>query len=158
TTNNINNLYQQIIEDLNTHAIAQFSPVLPQTATNADFSWTHEFGHNIETRITPYWRKGYNYVVGNTPLLFTLPGGTPIFGTTRNSNAGINQNAGIEFAASRQVQFGLSGLISVSYDNTLANYDSDFFPTTNAAALALNHLYHVSYIPWVQATANFQWI
>jgi hypothetical protein len=158
TTNNITNLYQQIIEDLNTHAIAQYSPVLPQTATNADFSWTHEFNHNIETRITPYYRKGQNYVVGNTPILFTLPGNVPVFGTTRNSNAGINQSTGIEFAASRQVAFGLSSLISVSYDNTLANYNSDFFPTTNEAALVIGHLYHVSYIPWVQATANFNYV
>ena len=158
TTNNITNLYQQTIEDLNTHAIAQFSPVQPQTATNADFSWTHDFGNGIETRFTPYYRKGQNYVVGNTPILFTLPGNVPVFGTTRNSNAGINQSTGLEFAASRQVAYGLSSLISVSYDNTLANYNSDFFPTTNEAALLLGHLYHVSYIPWVQATANFNYV
>jgi hypothetical protein len=81
-----------------------------------------------------------------------------VFGTTRNSNAGINQSTGLEFAVSRQVPIGLSSLISVSYDNTLANYDSDFFPTTNEAALLAGHLYHVSYIPWVAATANFNYI
>ena len=155
--NSISNLYQQSIEDLNTHAVAQFSPVLPQHATNADFSWSHDFGNGWETRVTPYWRKGTNYVVGNTPLLFTLAG-TPVFGTTRNSNAGINQSTGVEFAVSRQVQFGLNALVSATYDNTRANYNSDFFPSTNAAALALNHLFHVSYVPAVQATANLTYL
>lgn len=156
--NAINNLYQQIQEDLNTHAVAQFSPVKPQTATNADFSWTHQWAGGIETRITPYYRKGRNYVVTNTPILFTLPGGTPVFGTSRQSNAGINQSTGIEFAASRQVSFGLSSLLSVTYDNTLANYNSDFFPTTNEAALLAGHLFHVDYIPAIQATANFEYV
>jgi hypothetical protein len=155
--NSISNLYQQSIEDLNTHAVAQFSPVLPQHATNADFSWTHDFSNGWETRVTPYYRKGTNYVVGNAPLLFTLAG-TPVFGTTRNSNAGINQSTGVELAVSRQVNFGLSTLISATYDNTLANYNSDFFPSTNAAALALGHLYHVSYLPAVQANANLAYI
>jgi hypothetical protein len=156
--NAINNLYQQTQEDLNTHASAQFSPVRPQTATNADFSWTHDWAHGIETRITPYYRKGQNYVVSNTPILFELPGGTPVFGTTRQSNAGINQSTGVEFAVSRQLTFGLSSLISVTYDNTLANYNSDFFPTTNEAALLAGHLFHVDYIPAVQATANFEYV
>ncbi|HZV79613.1 MAG TPA: TonB-dependent receptor [Candidatus Binatus sp.] len=156
--NGISNLYQQTQEDLNTHAVAQFSPVQPQTATNADFSWTHEFNGNVELRVTPYYRKGQNYVVGNTPILFTLPGGTPVFGTTRNSNAGINQSTGVELAVSRQLPIGLSSLISATYDNTLANYDSDFFPTVNEAALLAGHLFHVDYIPFVQATANFDYV
>jgi hypothetical protein len=156
--NAISNLYQQTEEDLNTHATSQFSPVQPQTATNEDFSWTHEFNSGIQTRITPYFRKGYNYVVSNTPILFELPGGTPVFGTTRQSNAGINQSTGVEVAVSRQIPFGLSTLVSATYDNTLANYDSDFFPTTNEAALVAGHLFHVDYIPAVQATANFDYV
>jgi hypothetical protein len=48
----------------------------------------------------------------------------------------------------------LSGLFDATYDNTLANYDSDFFPTVNNAALAANHFYHVTYVSPVVATLN----
>src|SRR5262249_22817215 len=44
--------------------------------------------------------------------------------------------------------------LNLTYDNTLANYNSDFFPATNNAALAANHFYHVSYLAPVTATAG----
>jgi hypothetical protein len=153
-TNNVTNLYQQINLDLTTNEFQQYTPVLPQTAVNYDFSFEHDFGHGIDLRLTPYYRKGTNYVVGNAPLLFTLPSGTPVFGPSKEENAGINENTGIEFALQRSAQYGFSGLIDATFDNTLANYDSDFFPTVNAAALAANHFYHVTYVSPLSGTFN----
>ncbi len=154
TTNHISNLYQSAIGDYNTNFFAQYTPVAPQTATNYDASWTHEFADNLELRITPYYRKGENYVVANTPLLFNLPGGLPVFGSPREENAGVNENTGVELDVQKSQTFGLSGTLSGTYDNTLANYNSDFFPSTNNAALALNHFFHVSYLAAVTATLN----
>jgi hypothetical protein len=154
TTNNISNLYQQVVLDLTTNEFAQYTPVLPQTATNVDFSYEHEFGQGVELRLTPYYRKGNNYVVGNAPLLFVLPGGKAVFGPSKEVNAGINENTGVEFALQRNAQYGFSGLFDVTYDNTLANYDSDFFPTVNAAALAAGHFFHVTYISPISGTFN----
>lgn len=153
-SNNITNLYQQAIGDYNSNFFAQYTPVKPQRATNYDLSFTHEFPNNFELRITPYYRKGVDYVVANTPLLFTLPDGTSIFGSPREQNAGVNQNTGVELALQKNATFGLSGTFSFTYDNTLANYNSDFFPSTNNAALALNHFFHVSYVAPVVATLN----
>jgi hypothetical protein len=48
----------------------------------------------------------------------------------------------------------LSGLIDATYDNTLANYDGDFFPNVNNAALAAGHFYHVTYVPALVGTLN----
>jgi len=152
--NNVTNLYQQAIIDLNTNNFAQYTPVLPQTAVNYDFSIEHDFGEGIELRITPYYRKGFNYVVGNQPLLFLLRSGTPVFGPLKEENAGVNQNTGVEFALQRNAPYGFSGLLDATYDNTLANYDSDFFPTVNNAALAANHFYHVTYVSPVVGTLN----
>ena len=152
--NNVTNLYQQVLVDLNTNDFAQYTPVLPQTAVNYDFSIEHDFGNGIELRVTPYYRKGFNYVVGNQPLLFLLPSGTPVFGPSKELNAGVNENTGVEFAVQRNAQYGLSGLIDATYDDTLANYDGDFFPTVNNAALASGHMYHVTYVAPVVATAN----
>ena len=154
TCNNLTNLYQQVIVDLNTNNFAQYTPVLPQTATNVDFSVEHDFGNGIELRITPYYRKGNNYVIGNQPLLFTLQSGTAVFGPFKEQNGGTNTNTGVELALQRNAPYGLSGLIDATYDNTLANYDSDFFPTVNAAALASGHLFHVTYVSPVVGTIN----
>jgi hypothetical protein len=153
-SNNITNLYQQAIGDYNTNFFAQYTPVRPQRATNYDMSFTHEFANNVEMRITPYYRKGVDYVVANTPLLFTLPDGTSIFGSPREQNAGTNENTGVELDVQKFASFGLAGTLSATYDNTLANYTSDFFPSTNNAALALNHFFHVSYVAPLVATLN----
>jgi carboxypeptidase family protein/TonB-dependent receptor-like protein len=153
-SNNITNLYQSAIGDWNSNFFAQFTPVRPQRATNYDASWSHEFGNSLELRISPYYRKGEDYVVANTPLLFTLPGGTPVFGAPREENAGVNENTGAELDLQKISTFGLSGTLSATYDNTLANYNSDFFPSTNNAALAANHFFHVSYLAAVTATLN----
>ena len=82
------------------------------------------------------------------------PNGHSIFGSPRESNAGENVNYGIEFAVDRSVTYGLSGFIHGTYDNTLANYDSDFFPAVNPAAVAANHFFHISYVSPVTATGN----
>jgi Carboxypeptidase regulatory-like domain len=153
-TNHVTNLYQQAILDLNTNDFAQYTPVLPQTAINYDLSFEHEFGAGVELRLTPYYRKGFNYVVGNQPLLFTLPSGKPVFGPPKEENAGINENTGLEFALQRDAQFGFSGLLDATYDNTLANYDGDYFPSVNAAAIAAGHFFHITYVAPVTGTLN----
>jgi len=152
--NDINNLYQQIIVDQNTNNFAQYTPVRPQRAINADFSIEHDFGNGLQLKISPYYRKGTDYVVGTSNLLFTLPSGKPVFGPSREINAGVNKNTGVEFEIQKQSPYGLSGLFDATYDNTLANYDSDFFPTVNAAALAAGHFFHVTYVAPITATFN----
>jgi hypothetical protein len=131
--------------------------VLPQTAVSGDIAWEHDFGNGLQLRINPWFRRGYNYVVASTPLLYTLPDGTSIFGSPRESNAGINQNTGVDFAVDVNHQFGWSGFIHATYDNTLANYDSDFFPSVNNAAIAAGRTVHVDYVAPVTATANVQY-
>src|SRR5579872_931216 len=154
TTNNVTNLYQQTLMDLATNDFAPYTPVRPQRAINYDFGIEHDFGHGLELRIEPYYRKGTDYVVSSQNLLFTLPSGTPVFGPSKELNAGINENTGVEFALQRQAQYGLSGLLDATYDNTFANYDSDFFPTVDRAALAANHFFHVTYVSPLVATFN----
>lgn len=153
-TNHVTNLYQQILIDVTTSAGQQYTPVLPQTAVNLDFSYEHEFGAGIEMRLTPYYRKGTNYAVFTAPLLFVLKSGTPVFGASRLQNGGINENTGVEFALQRSAQYGLSGLLDATYDSTLANYNSDVIPFVNPAALAAGHFYHVTYVAPLEATLN----
>jgi hypothetical protein len=158
TYNNINNLYQQVQLDLTTNNFAPYTPVRPQRAVNYDASWEHDFGGGKELRITPYYRKGTDYVVSSSQLLFTnRVTGLPVFGPPHESNAGVNENTGVELAFDSRRTFGLSTSLAVTYDNTFANYDSDFFPSVNAAALAAGHFFHVSYVAPITATANLVW-
>jgi outer membrane receptor protein involved in Fe transport len=150
--NGISNLYQQLLADLNTNNFASFTPVMPQRAVNYDFSYEHDFGKGLDLKITPYYRRGTDYVVTNSNLILTLPSGTAVFGPARSVNAGVNSNTGVELELQKQAQYGFSGFLDATYDNTLANYDSDFFPSVNSAALAANHFFHVTYIAPVIAT------
>jgi carboxypeptidase family protein len=156
-TNNISNLYQQILIDENTNSFQQYTPVRPQRAVNVDASIEHDFGKGLQLKITPYYRKGTDYVVGSSKLLFTLANGQPIFGPSHLSNAGINENTGAEFDLTLDRPYGVGGFLNFTYDNTLANYDSDFFPSVNSAALAAGHLFHVSYVAPITGTLNLQY-
>jgi len=155
--NHIQNLYQFDQDLFNSSFFAQYTPVRPQRATNVDASWEHDFGRGLSLKLTPYYRKGVDYVVANTPLLFTLPDGTPIFGSPREENAGFNVNTGVEFSLQKLATYGWSGFVDATYDNTLANYNSDFFPSTNNAALALGHVFHVSYLAPVTGALNLSY-
>jgi hypothetical protein len=155
TTNHITNLYQQTLLDLATNNFEPYTPVRPQRAINYDASWEHDFGGGKELRITPYYRKGTDYVVSSSSFLFNNSvTGLPVFGPTHEYNAGINENTGVELAFDVHRQSGLTGSLSATYDNTFANYDSDFFPSVNNAAVAANHFFHVSYVAPITATAN----
>ena len=155
--NGIANLYQLNQDIFNSSFFAQYTPVRPQRATNVDASWEHDFGHGLQMKITPYYRKGVDYVVANTPLLLTLPDGTPVFGSPREENAGTNINTGVEFSLQKLATYGWSGFINATYDNTLANYNSDFFPSVNNAALALGHFFHVSYLAPITGAVNLSY-
>jgi hypothetical protein len=150
--NGINNLGQQALQDLNKNNFAQYTPVLPQRAFAADLSWEHDFGNGWDAKLTPYYRHGTNYVVSNTPLIGTLADGTSVFGAPVEQNAGVNTITGVEWAFSKSTTFGFSGYFNGTYGNMLANYNSDFFPSVNTAALALNHFFHVTYFSPVTAT------
>lgn len=156
-TNHISNLYQSLQVDENTNDFQQYTPVRPQRAVNVDASWEHDFGSGLELKVTPYYRKGTDYVVGSADLKLVLSNGTPIFGPTHSTNAGVNENTGAEFELSLDRPRGFSGFIDATYDNTLANYDSDFFPTVNAAALAAHHFFHVSYLAPITGTLNLDY-
>jgi hypothetical protein len=155
--NHITNLYQLDQDIFNSSFFAQYTPVRPQRATNVDASWEHDFGHGLQLKLTPYYRKGVDYVVANTPLLLTLPDGTPVFGSPREVNAGENINTGVEFSLQKLTTYGWSGFLNATYDNTLANYNSDFFPSVNNAALALGHFFHVSYLAPITGAFNLSY-
>jgi hypothetical protein len=156
-TNQVNNLYDQSVYDFNTYFNSQYEPVEPQYAGDYEFSWEHDFGGGWQAKVTPYFRKGTNYVVGSQAILKTLPSGAPLYGPYTWSNIGVVQSTGVELALKKTVATGLSGWLNLTYDNTMANYNSDYFPQVSYASIALNHFYHVSYAPPISATLGLDY-
>jgi hypothetical protein len=154
-TNHITNLYQQVMIDLNTNGFnLPYTPLLPQTAFNLDFSYEHDFGRGVEVRLTPYYRKESNYAIGSQTILGLLPGGTPIFSPFKWQNGGVNESTGVEFALQRNAPFGFSGMLAATYDNTLTNFDNEGVYGVNTAAFEAGHFYHVTYVAPLSATLN----
>jgi hypothetical protein len=139
TTNHVNDLYQQVQLDLNTNAGLPYQPVLPQTAINLDFSYEHDFGAGLEMRLTPYYRRGSNYPVWVSTPLLVLPSGRPVYSPGRLVNGGINKSTGIEFALQRNAPFGFSGMLTATYNNTIAN-DGDWI--AGSPAFVSGHFFH----------------
>jgi hypothetical protein len=152
TTNNVSNLYQQSELDFNTYIQSQYEPTEPQYASDYEASWEHDWGHGWQTKVTPYYRHGQNYIIGSQAIIRTLPTGFPLYGPYTFSNLGVNRSTGVELALQKTQQYGLSGWLNATYDNTMATYNSDYFPGVSYASIALNHFYHVSYAPPITAT------
>lgn len=156
-TNNVSNLYQQSLYDFNTYFNSQYEPTEPQYVSDFEFSWEHDYGGGWQTKITPYERKGTNYVVGSQAIIKTLASGAPLYGPYTWSNLGVIQSTGVELALQHTAQYGLSEWLNLTYDNTMANYTSDYFPEVSFASIALHHFYHVPYAPPITATLGLDY-
>ncbi len=132
-------------------------PVKPATFNNYDLSVSHDFGHGLTAKITPFYRRGYDafalvqsqkFVAGQ-PVL--QPDGSPQLNAAVATNLGINRTTGVEFFATKEAAYGLSGQISATYINEFSNVvptsgSEDFFPGIPPPSLGLGNQYRVGFI------------
>jgi len=137
-----------------------FQPTLPETFSNWDATYSHDFGHNIGMRVTPFYRRGFDAIVRTRDVIgFRQPGNAPILGPTLATNKGVDSATGVEFYITKDAPVGLSGTLSMTYQNVFSNVipgsaSEDFFPTVPTASLALGNLYRVGYLsPFVGTLA-----
>jgi len=141
-------------------------PVRPETFTNYEFSYSHQFPAGIGLKVTPFYRRGYD-ALALVSQPFTGPNGQPvinpttgniILGPSTATNLGVNRTTGIELYLSREVPFGLSGSISATYINELSNVvpspliQEDFFPPIPTQSLLLGNQYRVGFVSPLSAT------
>ncbi len=140
-------------------------PLLPATFNNYDFSYSHLFSHQVAMKITPFYNKSFNQTANTSaqiikngvPLLDQ--NGNPVLGPSVSSNLGRNQITGVEFLLTKEAAFGLSGSLSLTYQNEFSNVvpttaSEDFFPTIPPASLQLGNLYRVGFLsPFVGTLA-----
>jgi len=142
------------------------TPLLPTTFNNYDFTYSHLFPHQVAVKITPFYSKSF-YQVAQTAQQLVKNGvpvvnptsGAPVLGPSVSSNLGKNQITGVEFLLTKEAAYGLSGSLSLTYQNEFSNVvptspSEDFFPSIPPASLQLGNLYRVGYLsPFVGALA-----
>jgi hypothetical protein len=141
------------------------TPLKPVTFNNYDFSYSHLFPHQVSVKITPFYNKSYNQVAQTAQQLVRngVPvvdaNGNPILGPAVSSNLGKSQIMGTEFLLTKEAAYGISGSLSLTYQNEFSNVvptspNEDFYPSIPPASLQLGNLYRVGYLsPFVGALA-----
>jgi len=143
-------------------------PVKPETFTNFDFSYSHQFGANVAVKITPFYRRGYDALATvASPLISAVTGlplinpatGQPQYGSGVTTNLGSDRSTGVEFQLTKVSKFGLSGSVSATYINEFSNVipttpSEDLLPNIPPASLALGNQYRVGFISPVVVSAG----
>ena len=146
-------------------------PVLPETFTNWDASFSHQFASGLSAKITPFYRRGYNQVAdAQLPLIDPATGkpeinpssGGYLFGPAQVTNLGVSKTSGVEFLLTKEAKYGFSGSLSATYINEFSNViptspSEDFFPSIPAQSLILGNLYRVGFLSPFQSTLAFQY-
>jgi hypothetical protein len=140
-------------------------PLKPITFNNYELSYSHLFPQNIALKLTPFYRKAYNEVAQSaTPIVqngqvVTDAFGAPEFGPSVFTNLGHSQISGVEFYVTKEAAYGLSGQLSLTYQNEFTNVlptspSENFYPSIPPAALQLGNQYRVGFLsPFVGSLA-----
>ncbi len=112
------------------------------TFTNYDFSYEHDFPNALSLKISPFYRRGYDVVEQtDDPIGLNPRTGAPLYPLTPVfSNRGLERSTGVEFEVTRQVDPGISALLSATYINQIGNQPPGAFLTSTA--LDAGQLFH----------------
>ncbi len=140
-------------------------PAKPTTYNNYEVSYSHQFPHAVSLKMTPFYRKSYDataltasqIVKNGVPQVDQF--GAPVLGPSVTTNMGKSQITGLEFFMTKEAAYGLSGSLSMTYQNEFSNVvptsaNEDFFPSIPPDSLALGKLYRVGFLsPFVGTLA-----
>jgi len=136
----------------------------PATYNNWDVAWGHQFKNGWGSKLTGYWRRGYDtYQV-------TLLNAGPPDPVTGQQNAGsfqvretgVQKAFGIEGMLTTPIPpFGCSGFLSLNYINELTNTPpvsgSDSLPVVSQYLYQTGTLFHQSYLPPFSIRSGIQY-
>jgi hypothetical protein len=137
----------------------------PPTYNNWELAWGHQFSNGWGSKLTGYWRRGYNTY--QTTFLNAGPPdpvtGQPSVGSFQVKETGIQKAFGIEFLLTTPTPpWGWSGFLSMNYINELTNTppvsgsDSVITPV-NQFLYQTGTLFHQSYLPPFSITSGIQY-
>ena len=144
-------------------------PLRPETFSNFDFSYSHQFRPDVGMKISPFYRRGYNVSALNQTAKLDANGnptlnaqGQFILNPAVATNLGVERSTGVEFLLTKDADVGFSGQIAATYVNELTNSiplsaQENVFPTIPLASLALGHVYRAGYLSPFVATGIGQY-
>ncbi len=149
-------------ENQNAVAGQPVTPVEPESFSNFDFSYSHQFPNRVGLKVTPFYRRGYNATATTSVIIGTNANNLPIFGPPTNTNLGVDRTTGVEFLLTRDSEYGLSGSLSATYLNEFSNVvplspGEDFAPTIPPDSLVLGKLYRVGFLSPFQSQLSLQY-
>ena len=130
-------------------------PLRGSTFTNYDLSWDHLFRNGVATKLTPFYRRGYDIVETTRTLEgVDVTTGAALFSPAAYSNLGFQRATGVELDLTSPIRpLGWSEQMTATYINQLGNDPpGGFLPT---ASLQLGNVYHSPNIAPLQATFAF---
>jgi hypothetical protein len=136
----------------------------PATYSNWDLAWQHQFRNGWGTKLTGYWRRGYDTY--QTTLLNSGPPspvtGQQTAGSFQERETGVQSAFGIEFMLTTPDRpVGLSGFLTANYINELTNTPpvagSDSLPIVQQYLYESGTLFHQSYLPPLSARAGIEY-
>jgi hypothetical protein len=134
------------------------------TYNNYDVAWTHQFKNGWGSKLTGYFRRGYNTY--ETVLLNAGPPdpvtGQQIAGSFQERQVGTTKTLGVEFLLTTPDRpYGWSGFLTMNYVNELTSTppvsNSDSIPAVAQYLYQTGALFHAAYLPPLSAVAGIQY-
>lgn len=133
------------------------TPVLPETTSNYELTYAHQFHNGWAFSISPWARREYNaFVNENVELIksgapVVNPDQSLVYGPSIRSNNGQVHGDGVDLRVTRDVRQGLSGQLNLSYVNEFSSViplsgSEDFGPSIPPASVELGNTYRVGYL------------
>lgn len=145
-----------------------FQTARPTTSDNYEFTYQHQFSGNgllggMAVSISPWYRNQHDTIASEaTPLvgpngLPEIINGSIQFGPPVLTNNGKEHATGIDFNLTKEVPYGLSGQLALSYINEFSSViplssSEDFYPSIEPASVALGNVYRVGFLSPFQGT------
>ncbi len=136
----------------------------PPTYNNWDLAWGHSFSNGWGSKLTAYWRRGYN-----THQVVELNSGPPDpitgqqqVGAFQERETGTEKAFGLEFMLTTPDRpFGWTGFLTINYLNELTDQPpvsgSDSLPPTPQFMLQTSTLFHQAFIAPLTARAGLDY-
>lgn len=147
-----------------------YSPIKPETFSNYDLSYSHQFAHGIALKVTPFYRRGYDAAALVATLRTDAQGnpilnpatGLPLQNPAVATNLGTNFTSGVELLLTKDAAYGISGQLALTYINEFSNVipltaSEDFFPKIPLASQLLGNRYRVGFISPFTGTMGLQY-
>jgi hypothetical protein len=144
-----------------------FQTVRPTTSDNYEFTFQHQFAsgllNGVAVSISPWYRNQHDTRAAEaSPLVGSngqpvVSNGAILFGPPVITNNGKEHATGIDFNLTRQVPYGISGQLTMTYINEFSSViplsvSEDFYPSIEPASLALGNIYRVGFLSPFQGT------